>query len=584
MTFEYGSSDFAIRNPYFIEGRIRIAGGLLVAGMGVLSFLRVPDLVDDGGRQQATLQLLFAVLLSTAGLVLAGRGAVQVFRFYVGRNAPADLAPNLTKGEPQGPPGQATYKAKQIEEMLVGRKNITYRAPSKWLRHLAHTVFPQLLFLPPPYRAVADYVLKLILLVGTAAMAYGLLWFLGFSGILADSSAWVSDRAAVFFSGCLVMLLAALRLRPLKGLPLGDWKSSRLSLLIPLLTLPAIVFATMDLLSPSPLGVSFPRLFLALLVLLALTAALLGLLLRKRSEIGAYPPTEVSEFKAEWQESVHPRSLFTHLDSIVMKRRRHKEAPNRIYTDWDSGLMEEGSDNKGAFSGRIIQEVQPIQLEAAPDRNYDRLKALASGTGVLLFVLAAFLVYLLPGSLADTSATNVSAALLLYAVVLWVFGTTIVQIAHHFWCEILFDSLIVLLRCDGTYSESKVSVGKAILDSVSSENYIVRSSLTPLLIVARAVTSTFVGHGPRTFDTPRYLLAFGPAPEEAASILRELRNFLDSRSDIAPIRSNEDIQNISALMGLNRQASADRGLEPGDAATPEKLLRPSEVEEPDSPD
>lgn len=60
-----------------------------------------------------------------------------------------------------------------------------------------------------------------------------------------------------------------------------------------------------------------------------------------------------------------------------------------------------------------------------------------------------------------------------------------------------------------------------------------------------------------------------PAPHRASaseleSILGEFREFLDSLSHVAPIRSAEDAQTISTLVGLNRQASTGRRLEPGD--------------------
>lgn len=149
----------------------------------------------------------------------------------------------------------------------------------------------------------------------------------------------------------------------------------------------------------------------------------------------------------------------------------------------------------------------------------------------------------------------------------------IVNGVHSFWCEVQFGSLIVFFQCSGTYSESKISIGKAIHDTASSENYVVRSRLTPVLIVVKAVTSTFVGRGSRSFDSPRYLLEFDKAPEELESILGEFREFLEGLSHVAPIRSDEDAQTISTLIGLNRQASGGRKLEPGDDPQ-DNLLNP----------
>ena len=176
--------------------------------------------------------------------------------------------------------------------------------------------------------------------------------------------------------------------------------------------------------------------------------------------------------------------------------------------------------------------------------------------------------------------TQSAVELTLHAIVLWAFGSTIVNVAHSFWCEVQFDSLIVFFQCSGTYSESKISIGKAIHDTASSENYVVRSRLTPMLIVVKAVTSTFVGRGSRSFDNPRYLLEFDRAPAELQSILGEFRKFLEGLSHVAPIRSDEDAGTISTLVGLNRQASGREELPPGDDPQ-DNLLSPPEFERPD---
>ena len=74
-----------------------------------------------------------------------------------------------------------------------------------------------------------------------------------------------------------------------------------------------------------------------------------------------------------------------------------------------------------------------------------------------------------------------------------------------------------------------------------------------------------------------YLLEFDRAPEELESILGEFREYLESLSHVALIRSTEDAKTISTLVGLNRQASRGRELEPSD--DPQySLLNPLESE------
>ena len=395
--------------------------------------------------------------------------------------------------------------------------------------------------------------------------AYCLLWFLGFAGVIEPDGMLLSHRVRFLLIAALAAAVASLRLNPANAVGRGRAKSSRVSVLILLWSLslagPAITFEPAAL---AALNSSLNWLIKAIVVPLGLTLALFGQLPRMRAAIGADPLTEVSEYRAEWQESVHPQSLFTHFDSIVMQRLRHKEAPNRVYASVDSVLIEEGSENKGTFEGQIIQEVQPIYRPMQVDGGYDRLKAAATAVGMLLVLSAAGLIGLLPGALPNMDMTQSAVELTLYAIVLWAFGSTIVNVVHSFWCEVQFDSLIVFFQCGGAYSESKISIGKAIHDTASSENCVVRSRLTPMLIVVKAVTSTFVGRGSRSFDNPRYLLEFDRAPAELESILGEFRKFLEGLSHVAPIRSEEDAWPISALVGLNRQASGRGQLKPGE--------------------
>ena len=152
MPFEYGSSDIGIKNPYSVEGQIRAVGGILVAGVGALLLLNVAGTVASEGRESGVFQLCIALLLCGGGLAIASRAAVQAFRFHDGRTAPADLAAKKRANRLNVPLGTRAYSAADIADMLISRKNVTFRAPSGWLP----TVFPQLLFLPPVYRALAE--------------------------------------------------------------------------------------------------------------------------------------------------------------------------------------------------------------------------------------------------------------------------------------------------------------------------------------------------------------------------------------------------------------------------------------------
>ena len=147
-------------------------------------------------------------------MAIASRGALQAFRFYVGRSAPTDLAAKKRANRLNVPLGTRAYSAADIADMLVGRKNLTFRAPSGWLPHMVHTVFPQLLFLPPVYRSLAEHLLRVAALAVIGIAAYCLLWFLGFAGVIEPDGMLLSHRVRFLLIAALAAAVASLRLNP----------------------------------------------------------------------------------------------------------------------------------------------------------------------------------------------------------------------------------------------------------------------------------------------------------------------------------------------------------------------------------
>lgn len=148
MPFEYGSGKLGIENPNSAEGKIRAVGGILVAGVSAVLLVNVPETVAAAGREPGVLLLFIALLLCGGGLVISSRGAIQVFRFLVGRDAPADLAAKKRANRKNVPLGTKAYAAADRADMLIGKKNQTFRAPTDWLSHMAHTVFPRFCIYP----------------------------------------------------------------------------------------------------------------------------------------------------------------------------------------------------------------------------------------------------------------------------------------------------------------------------------------------------------------------------------------------------------------------------------------------------
>ena len=295
---------------------------------------------------------------------------------------------------------------------------------------------------------------------------------------------------------------------------------------------------------------------------------------------GVDPTTEVSELRDNWQETVHPNEIFINLDNLVMANRRYKEVPNRIYRALDPSLNEQ-SEGKGGFKGEMIQEIQP-KVHAAPLSVSDaKIQWVGLVLGHLFYllasVLAVFMAYKfiglyhllvdmraqsINGIISVQSKAQLSALLVVIGHLFFLgflargFARLLTNSVHIFYSEIQFSSLLIYFKCEGTFSESKVSTGTGIHDSTRSENILVRSSITPWLIVSRVVSSTFATTGMNNLEQPRHIIEMHKDEHSLAAIKRDLVGFLKNRETIASITSERDLGNASKIHQLNQQTRA----------------------------
>src|SRR5574344_612196 len=253
--------------------------------------------------------------------------------------------------------------------------------------------------------------------------------------------------------------------------------------------------------------------------------------------------TEVSEKIANWQESVHPQDLFIAVENKVMATRRYMEVPNRIYVKFNPNLVQETSD-KGSFSGFTLQETQPVRQNIEESKFLVKAKLVASFIGNLLIFLSyvifantalniGSILVLGDGSLtADYLVTRFLVMVLCYECGLLIYNTTLL-----FLSELRFKSMLMYFKLDGTFTESKISTGMSVYDSTRSENSLVRSSLSPWIIVSNVVSSTFLGNN-----------------LELEAIIRDLREFFASRQVIADISSKENLISASNILAINKKS------------------------------
>lgn len=598
MAFDYGSIDLGLKNPFKLEGKVTALRGIIESVAGVSLLVIAASSVKES-TTAGWILMLFGMFILALGIRSLSSGIYATLKYFVGRNHPTSLAYNFSKSESstaQEEKKEVAYNAQSLEEMLVGRKNSTFKEPNGFLSRLLHSLIPKLLFLPYPIRNVAQRLFGSWVSTLVALIAYGLVAFVSLSGFTGEAG----ELAFPVYSAILMFYV------------LFSWRSSSkpisrnaerniealgcgtLAKIISLsFILPIVIGLSMSWLmqeqhiSKQEIDVWLAQLpnlhasiyLIAIIILATLSCALVFTMIKAR--LNAVTPTaEVSELRENWQESVHPDEVFINLDNLVMANRRYKEVPNRVYRELDPKLQEQ-IEGKGGFKGEMIQEVQPKLHAMELGKNFTLARLIALISANLLYIVALVLTVLLAYSLIDiyyyidsaninnlqqafnnqnviqfSSLLMSSVHILIIAVIIKAFARLLANCAHLFFAEMQFESLLVYFKCEGTFTESKISTGTGIHDSTRSENTLVRSSITPWVIVSRVITSTFAATGMKNLEHPRHIMEMHKDEGQLQAIKNDVIAFLKDRESIASITSERDLGNASQIHQLNQQTRA----------------------------
>ena len=598
MAFDYGSIDLGLKNPFKLEGKtVAIRGAiqtLVAIGLLVVASSEVKQDPITGW-----ILMVFGMLTLGFGLKALATGIYATLRYFVGRNHPTSLAYNHAKSETSTAVQEmndVAYKAKTLEEMLVGRKNSTFVEPIGFLARLLHSFLPKLLYMPYPIRNLAQRLFGSWVSTLVGLIAYGFVAFVSLAGFAGEAG----ELAFPVYSGFLMLYIlwswrssgrpiernAEHNIEALGGVTLA--KIISLSFVLPILiglvlsyvmTEQNISKAQIDELM-TQLPDFYVGLYLVAILLMALACTAVLMVMLKARLTSVNPATEVSELRENWQESVHPDEIFINLDNLVMANRRYKEVPNRVYRELDPQLQEQ-AEGKGGFKGEMIQEIQPKFQPLELGAKFQSFRKLALFSGNLLYLIAIGFTLLFAYAVVDLSQfvvakditeiqqvfsaeTGIAFSELLVTafhfafigVLIRAFAQLLTTSAHLFFAEMQFESLLVYFKCEGTFTESKISTGTGIHDSTRSENILVRSSITPWVIVSKVVTSTFAATGVRNLEHPRHILEMHKDDAQLAAIKDDVIGFLKDRESIASITSERDLGNASQLYQLNQQTRA----------------------------
>ncbi|RLV58749.1 hypothetical protein D5018_15740 [Parashewanella curva] len=598
MAFDYGSIDLGLRNPFKKEGAATTIRGVIVALMGVYLLIDAAATVKNetvGGW----LLVGFGMLLLGGGIASASGGILAMLRYFVGRNHPTSLAYNHSRSESSTAKTESSYVAytkQKLIEMLVGRKNSTFVEPIGILARFVHSIFPRLTYMPYPIRNMAQRLFGAWIKTIVALIAFAFVAFVSLAGFAGE----LGEFAFPFYTALLTIYLLNVwrnagtsinRNADRSISSMGNMELVRViagAILLPVIVGLSLKYAlsmTQTTISElQQVSANFPTfhstlLLLGLLAGAAVTSAIAFIMLKKRLNYSD-PKVEVSELRENWQESIHPNEIFINLDNLVMANRRYKEVPNRVYQELDPDLIQQ-VEGKGKFFGEMIQEIQPKVKTMELGDVFKKMRAASLILGNVLFVISAILTMILAYQVVDlTSLTrsigfdNIhanmatsqlqelagSVSTIVHIFLSGLLLRTLAQIqtntAHLFYSEILFESDLIYLKVEGTFTESKISTGNSIHDSTRSENVLVRSSITPWVIVCRIVSSTFASTGMQNLEHPRLILEMHKNEQELAGIRDDIISFLKDRESIASITSNRDLQNASQIHEINQQSRA----------------------------
>lgn len=564
MPYEYGSEQIDIPNPFRFEGAAYTVRSVVLLILGLYTLLQVKDFVAAGQKVLAAGEMLGGMVLLGFGVFGLYVGLFKMFRFYVGRGQPADLAATVTSEQsvmPGAVTGGATgfksiYEPETLAEMLLSRKNPTFREPRGWLPRLLHSLARRLIFLPYALRndASSRFVAAAYSVVTLALLGLG--WFSGVSGLLPMAGTAIMAWLLLGTTGILLVIwmTEALRHSRASGGALTDFGPKGLVLCIAAAVFTPLVLVWVNGQHPLPAPPLAPVPWFLAIVAVGGAAFGFSLVLALRRSPAAPPRTHVAEYREHWQESVHPMDIFRAVE-ITLAKHRFMEIPNRIYENDVPELQAQGAQNQGEFKGRTVQEIQP---QPVADRRRDAVIKLGivAGQGLLLAAGVCLFVALL--GLRDFASPRLAESLLA-GLMLWTAGQLIARTARLYVSEIEFHSDLIAFNVTGTFSESRIATGMSIYDSTRSENLIVRSSLTPWLLVSRLRSSTLTVSGSRNLEQPRFVLGMEANDHLSDELIADARAFLNDRQIVASVTSAADLQAAGNIFRMNEQTRPDSG-------------------------
>lgn len=534
MSYQYGKDVLNIKNPFKEAGYLMLIRGAISSAIGIFLLLSIRDLMTAGEENISYITLAASLVILADGIINLFKGMVKGFRFLVGREVPENLSYN--------------YGAKSLYDMLEGRKNLTFQSPANFLEHIIISIYENYLFLPPPLRRTLYQFLKIVYLSALILVTYGIMLltnYLGFTQLMDNNLLpWYT-----FILFTVLFLITIFNQPSGKKIykPIAGKSDILLSVLI-------IVFAVgipfiSNIINGLPQPPIKPVPYVLLILGLSAIAATSNFFLAYFRAQLVNPATDVSEFREHWTQNLHPQDVFRSF-SHELENIRFKELPHRKYHDLKPQLSMEGSMDKGSYEGDTLLETQPYSKKIILPDTMVKIRLGIAVLGHLIGILASVILFFSVKNI-EVVAIGSIVNIFLSASILFIFSSYLTKIALQYWAEVTFESYLIYLKIEGTYTESTISTGKAIYDSTSSENKLVRSSITTRLLISRFQSTTLAGGQGKNLMQQRYVLTMEKADEMQNLVINGIKKFMSEKEVIATIASQKDKDSTAEIHKLN---------------------------------
>jgi hypothetical protein len=540
MPYEYNpqSARFDIPNPHAVENVFVVvsAAGCFVASIALLFASRGlyadHDFVRFGKAIVAAVSLL-ALAVTYAALCM------QQMRFFFGRGQPADLVPSL-QGDEQGY-RPANNVDRQIADAMGLRQTlqqnaISYRVPRGPIDNFLYSLVRDLVYSPRLTQTRVQAQFRNLLTVAFLLV----LFVVSLVGIHnAAAVEWIGACYFVLTNGLVLSPFATGRLRAV-----NFSERTVIALIVVAIVAPVVLasfvpptsYSLREVVDVVPL--TFLSLILALVVMgLTFAAGISNTI--KPTRIAIAPHLETPSV------STTPAQIYTEL-ARELQRLWEENVPNRVYMR----MLPDVSERQGSFSANVIEETQPIPIDAEP-MTFGRAFALSTTRPLIIVDIVATLLTLTGAALIAWAAGAPSAYTTIVAGgTLVIVGSFGIRSANAFWRRFEFTSRIYWVDWNGNYTRSATRIGALLNDRIHTEREVVSvESMTLRVWVADIDSVAF------NTDRDRDLVAIRGIPDEASRLARWLAAFAENQGTVTAPLSAEDRKRLAALGDLNASGS-----------------------------